>query len=143
MRSIKIIMSTAFAMLSFIITHEIPTRGRLFGMRRACIELLNNALAGCNELTRVMTLSPESELPANAGVHVLSEQSGYPGLIPGPRRPGPMAFSGDNKNIRYVSRMGAVGLHGKLWATPEGIRNTAMTIHTPPMLTLGCAGRPR
>jgi gluconolactonase len=39
--------------------------------------------------------------------------------------------------------MGALGPDGKAWATPEGIRNTAMTIYTLPMLTPGFAGRPK
>jgi gluconolactonase len=39
--------------------------------------------------------------------------------------------------------MGAVGPDGKAWATPEGIRNTAMTIYRLPMLAEGFKGRPK
>ena len=80
---------------------------------------------------------------ANAGVHVLSEQGEYLGLLPTPRRPITLAFAGPEKNILYVPQMGAIGPDGNAWATPEGIRNTAMTIYTLPMLTSGFAGRPK
>jgi gluconolactonase len=39
--------------------------------------------------------------------------------------------------------MGAVGPDGKAWTTPEGIRNTAMTIYRLEMLSRGFAGRPK
>ncbi len=74
-------------------------------------------------------------MTANAGVHVLSEPGEYLGLLPTPRRPITLAFAGPEKNILYVPQMGAIG--------PEGIRNTAMTIYTLPMLTSGFAGRPK
>ena len=79
----------------------------------------------------------------NAGVHVISEQGDYLGLIPTPRRPITLAFSGPAKGTLYVPQMGAVGPDGKAWATPEGIRNTGMTIYTLDMLTPGYAGRPK
>lgn len=41
----------------------------------------------------------------------------------------------------YVPQMGAVGPDGKEWETPEGIRNTAMTIYRIPMQPQGFAGR--
>jgi gluconolactonase len=39
--------------------------------------------------------------------------------------------------------MGAVGPDGKAWATPEGIRNTAMTIYRLAMVAQGFKGRPK
>jgi gluconolactonase len=77
------------------------------------------------------------------GVHVVSEQGDYLGLIPTHRRPITLAFAGPNKNILYVPAMGAVGPDGKAWATPEGVRNVAMTIYRIPLLSHGFAGRPK
>ena len=79
----------------------------------------------------------------NAGVHVLSPQGEHLGLIPTPRRPITLAFSGPDKRTLYVPMMGAVGPDGKAWSTPEGIRNTAMTIYTLSMLSQGYMGRPK
>ncbi len=78
---------------------------------------------------------------AAAGVHVLSPRGEHLGLIPTPRRPITLAFSGPDKKTLYVPQMGAVGPNGKEWATPEGIRNTAMTIYRIPMLAQGFKGR--
>jgi gluconolactonase len=92
-----------------------------------------------------MAIDAEGRLyvTASAGIHVVSEQGDYLGLLPTPRRPITLAFAGPDKNILYVPQMGALGPDGKAWATPEGIRNTAMTIYTLPMLTPGFAGRPK
>jgi gluconolactonase len=79
----------------------------------------------------------------NAGVHVLSPRGEHLGLIPSPRRPITLAFSGRDKKTLYVPQMGAVGPDGKAWTTPEGIRNTAMTIYTLPMIAEGYKGRPK
>jgi gluconolactonase len=79
----------------------------------------------------------------NAGVHVLSPKGEHIGLIPTPRRPITLAFSGPDKKTLYVPQMGAVGPNGKPWATPEGIRNTAMTIYRITMLAEGYKGRPK
>ena len=65
----------------------------------------------------------------NRGVHVLSPRGEHLGLIPTPRRPITIAFSGPDKNLLYAPSSGAVGPDGKAWATPETIRNTAMTIY--------------
>jgi gluconolactonase len=64
-------------------------------------------------------------------------------MIPTPRRPITIAFSGPDKRTLYVPQMGAVGPDGRAWMTPEGIRNTAMTIYTLEMLAAGFAGRPK
>jgi gluconolactonase len=80
---------------------------------------------------------------ANAGVHVLSPVGQYLGMIPTPRRPITAAFSGPGKRTLYVPMLGAVGPDGQPWTTPEGVRNTAMTIYKMPMLSQGFMGRPK
>jgi gluconolactonase len=77
------------------------------------------------------------------GVHVLSPRGEHLGLIPTPRRAITLAFSGPDKKVLYVPQMGAVGPDGKAWATPDGVRNTAMTIYRLPMLAQGYKGRPK
>jgi gluconolactonase len=79
----------------------------------------------------------------NKGVHVLSPKGEHLGLIPTPRRPITLAFSGPDKRTLYLPQMGAVGPDGKAWATPETIRNTAMTIYTIAMQSQGFQGRPK
>ena len=78
-----------------------------------------------------------------AGVHVLSPRGEHLGLIPTPRRPITLAFSGPDKKTLFVPQMGAVGPNGKAWETPEGIRNTAMTIYRIKMIAQGYKGRPK
>ena len=80
---------------------------------------------------------------ANKGIHVLSPEGRHLGLIPTPRRPITIAFSGPDKKTLYVPGMGAVGPDGKAWTTPEGVRNTAMTIYKISMLAEGFKGRPK
>ena len=77
------------------------------------------------------------------GVHVLSPRGEHLGLIPTPRRPISVAFSGPDKKTLYAPMSGAVGPDGKAWTTPETIRNTAMTIYRLPMLSQGYKGRPK
>ena len=79
----------------------------------------------------------------NLGVHVLSPEGKHLGMIPTPRRPITLAFSGRDKKTLYVPQMGAIGPDGKAWATPEGVRNTAMTIYKISMLAEGYKGRPK
>jgi gluconolactonase len=79
----------------------------------------------------------------NLGVHVLSPRGEHLGMIPTPRRPITIAFSGPGKSVLYAPSMGAVGPDGKAWATPETIRNTAMTIYRLPLLSRGYEGRPK
>jgi gluconolactonase len=78
-----------------------------------------------------------------AGVHVLSPDGKHLGLIPTPRRAITLAFSGPDKKTLYVPQLGAVGPDGKAWATPEGVRNTAMTIYKISMIAEGFKGRPK
>jgi gluconolactonase len=79
----------------------------------------------------------------NLGVHVLAENGTYQGLIPTPRRPITIAFAGPDKKVLYAPALGAVGLNGKPWATPTGIRNIAMTIYALEVATPGFLGRPK
>jgi gluconolactonase len=79
----------------------------------------------------------------NAGIHVLSPDGAHLGLIPTPRRPITVAFSGPDKRTLYAPQMGAIGPDGRAWTTPEGVRNTAMTIYTLAMLSQGYTGRPK
>jgi gluconolactonase len=80
---------------------------------------------------------------AASGVHVLSPRGEHLGLIPTPRVPISIAFAGPQKRTLYVAQMGAVGPDGKPWATPSGVRNTAMTIYRINMLSEGFKGRPK
>ena len=80
---------------------------------------------------------------AAAGVHVLSPEGAHLGLIPTPRRPISVAFAGPDKKVLYVIQNGAVGPDGKDWKTPDGIRNTAMTLYRIPMAAEGFKGRPK
>jgi gluconolactonase len=80
---------------------------------------------------------------ANAGVHVFSPEGQALGVIPTPRRPITLAFSGPDKKTLYLVGTGAVGPDGKAWATPEGVRNTAMTLYRLPMAAEGFKGRPK
>lgn len=82
-------------------------------------------------------------ITGNKGVHVASETGEYLGLIPTHRRPITLAFAGPGKKTLYAPSMGAVGPDGKAWATPEGVRNTAMTIYRIDMESSGFAGRPK
>lgn len=79
----------------------------------------------------------------NLGVHVLSPEGKHLGMIPTARRPITLAFSGPDKKTLYAPQLGAVGPDGKAWSTPEGIRNTAMTIYRIQMLAEGFKGRPK
>ncbi len=92
-----------------------------------------------------MAVDSEGRLYVTAakGVHVLSPRGEHLGLIPTPRRPITLAFSGPDKKTLYVPQMGAIGPDGKAWTTPELIRNTAMTIYTLSMESQGFKGRPK
>jgi gluconolactonase len=80
---------------------------------------------------------------ASKGVHVLGADGKHIGLIPTPRVPITLAFSGPDKKTLYVPCMGAYGADGKPWNVPQGVRNTAMTIYRIPMLAQGYQGRPK
>jgi gluconolactonase len=80
---------------------------------------------------------------ASKGVHVVGKDGKHIGLIPTPRAPISLTFSGPGKKTLYVATMGAYGPDGKPWNVPQGVRNTAMTMYRIPMLTQGFAGRPK
>jgi gluconolactonase len=80
---------------------------------------------------------------AVAGVHVLAADGTHLGMIPTPRTPITLAFSGPDKKTLYVPQLGAVGPDGKAWTTPMGVRNTGMTIYTIRMEAEGFKGRPK
>jgi gluconolactonase len=92
-----------------------------------------------------MTIDAQGRLyvTASQGVHVLAADGKHLGLIPTPRVPITIAFSGPEKKMLYVGQMGAVGPDGKAWSTPQGVRNTAMTLYRIPMLAEGFKGRPK
>jgi gluconolactonase len=80
---------------------------------------------------------------ASSGVHVFGPDGKALGVIPTPRRPITIAFSGPGKKTLYLVGGGAVGPDGKAWSTPEGVRNTAMSLYKLPMLAEGFEGRPK
>ena len=80
---------------------------------------------------------------ASKGVHVLGADGKHIGLIPTPRVPITLAFSGRDKKTLYVPCMGAYGADGKPWNVAPGVRNTAMTVYRIPMLAAGFKGRPK
>ncbi len=92
-----------------------------------------------------MTIAAAGRLyvTAASGVHVLSPKGAHLGLIPTPRTPISVAFSGPQKGVLYVAQMGAVGPDGKPWTTATGVRNTAMTLYRILMQSEGFRGRPK
>ncbi len=92
-----------------------------------------------------MAIDAEDRLyvTGNAGVHVLDAAGAYLGLIPTPRRPITLAFSGPDKRTLYVPQIGAIGADGGVFQLPEGMRTIGMTIYTMRMLTPGFEGRPK
>ena len=105
-----------------------------------------STVADQNIRSNGIMLSPDGRtlyVTANKGIHVLSPQGQHLGLILTPRRPITLAFSGPDQKTLYVPLIGAVGPDGKAWTTPDGVRNTAMTIYKIPMLAEGFKGRPK
>ena len=92
-----------------------------------------------------MAIDSEDRLyvTANGGIHVLSADGGHLGVIETPRRAITIAFSGPDKGTIYVPMIGAVGPDGQPWTTPEGVRNTGMSIYKMRMLSQGFEGRPK
>jgi gluconolactonase len=79
----------------------------------------------------------------NAGIHVLTPEGRELGLIPVPRRPVSLAFTGPGKKVLYAATFGATGEDGKDMKAPEGQRNNAMTLYKIDMLSEGFKGRPK
>jgi len=65
----------------------------------------------------------------DAGIYVFAPDGAELGVIPVPRRSITLAFGGPDRRTLYVGAMGAVDPDGKLWETPQGVRNVAMTIY--------------
>jgi gluconolactonase len=75
------------------------------------------------------------------GIEVFSPQGKHLGLIPTPRSVITAAFSGPGKKTLYITCLGALGADGQEIKTPEGVRNTSMTIYKIPMVAQGFKGR--
>ena len=92
-----------------------------------------------------MAIDSEGRLYVTAakGIHVFSRDGKSLGIIATKRRPISLAFSGPDKKTLYVASMGAVGPNGKAFTTPEGVRNTSMTLYTIKMEAQGFMGRPK
>jgi len=80
-------------------------------------------------------------VPNTGSIQVLSPDGKSLGLIPVPRNPISVAFSGPGKKTLYVSGLGALGPDGKEVTVPQGVRLTAMTLYKIPTLTQGFKGR--
>jgi len=80
---------------------------------------------------------------AARGVHVLAPDGEHLGLIPTPRRAITVAFGGPGKRYLYVPQIGAIGPDGGPYATPDGVRNIAMSIYRIRLDARGFAGRPK
>jgi gluconolactonase len=65
----------------------------------------------------------------DAGIYVFDKAGTQLGVIPVPRRAITLAFAGPDRKALYVGAMGAVTPDGQEWATPQGVRNVAMTIY--------------
>jgi gluconolactonase len=79
----------------------------------------------------------------NPGVTVLAPDGKTLGVIPTPRSPISVAFSGPNRKTLYVAMMGETLTNGEEYRTSEGVRNTAMTVYTIPVLAEGLKGSPK
>lgn len=82
-------------------------------------------------------------VPGGFNVQVFSPQGKHLGIIPTPRPPISVAFSGPGKKVMYVAMTGSVGANGQEVRTPPGVRNTAMSIYKVPVLAQGYKGRPK
>jgi gluconolactonase len=78
-----------------------------------------------------------------AGIYVFDKGGQALGTIPTPRVAITVAFAGADKRTLYVGTMGAVAPDGKAWATPEGVRNVAMTLYRVNTLATGPKDRPK
>ncbi|OYW44855.1 MAG: hypothetical protein B7Z08_01920 [Sphingomonadales bacterium 32-68-7] len=74
---------------------------------------------------------------AGAGVYVFDKAGKQLGVIPTPRLPITLAFAGADKKTLYIGAMGATTPTGQEWATPQGVRNVAMTVYRVPVLAAG------
>jgi gluconolactonase len=77
------------------------------------------------------------------GIQVLGPDGKYLGMIPTPRTVISVAFSGPGKKTLYAACIGALDANGQEIHTPDGVRNTAMTLYKIQTLTEGFKGRPK
>ena len=75
------------------------------------------------------------------GVQVLDRTGKYLGLIPTPRQPITLAFSGPNKNLLYIGAMGSTSLGGEQVQFAPGVRATSMTVYKIQLQASGFKGR--
>ncbi len=75
------------------------------------------------------------------GIQVFSPDGKYLGMIPTPRTVISVAFSGPGKKTLYAACLGALDANGQEVKTPDGVRNTAMSIYKIQTLTQGFKGR--
>ena len=78
---------------------------------------------------------------AHALIQILSPDGKQLGQIPTPRTVISVAFSGPGKKTLYASCLGALDANGQEIRTPEGVRNTAMTVYKIQMLSQGLKTR--
>jgi gluconolactonase len=82
-----------------------------------------------------------TDVSGATGVHVFDKAGKALGVIPTPRQPITLAFSGADKKTLYIGTMGVTMGDGKEYATTNGLRNTAMTVYKVPMQSQGVSGR--
>jgi gluconolactonase len=75
------------------------------------------------------------------GVQVLDKTGKFLGLIPTPRQPITVAFSGPDKKMLYVGGMGATSIGGEQVQFGQGVRATSMTVYKIPVQAQGFKGR--
>jgi gluconolactonase len=75
------------------------------------------------------------------GIQVFDPDGKYLGTIPTPRTVISVAFSGPGKKTLYAAMIGAVDANGQEIRTPDGVRNTAMSVYKIQTLTQGFKGR--
>ncbi len=80
---------------------------------------------------------------AGAGIYVFDKAGKTLGIIPTPRAAITLAFAGPDRKTLYAGMMGAVDPDGKAWATPQGVRNVAMTVYKLKTVAAGPKDRPK
>ena len=78
---------------------------------------------------------------AHGIIQILSSDGKPLGAIPAPRTAISVAFSGPGKKTLYAACLGALDANGQEIKTPDGVRNTAMSVYKIQTLTQGFKGR--
>jgi gluconolactonase len=76
-----------------------------------------------------------------SGIHVFNPDGKHLGTIPTPRDVISAAFAGPDKKTLYIVGGGALGVNGKEFTLPEGVRNNAKSIYKFQMIAQGFTGR--